>query len=586
MASTPTPYIALGDSLTHGMQSMGVAAISQSCSYPNLIADFLGAAFTQPRVKGWLPGLAPAGQSETWVGSPPNIELVLRRAETLLAVQDKVAPTPSAWSELHGEVAAVAAVLREAIVDYIHAVEDADPAELLVEPARPRYQNLGVSGFTVQDVSTANYARLRAGLKLSFGGRLAKLSRTALDDVAHLLGNATHPSLLHSLTDGLLAVAQHDFGPRISAALVGAVLGRNSLTALDHARAQQPHLVTLWIGNSDALTTMCNAHIWDGNTPLYTPADVFHDRYAQLLDAILAFDSQPSVFVATLPSPTASPNLVRDRLGHWKSMLPSAAFLVDAQLMELETLVGQYNAAILQLARERAGRVWVVDIHALQERMQRGTRDDVQTTRRVVLHAVRAGYLDRDAAHDVLGAARAGNLATIRQSQEIANRLDARSFTAVTPLAPEQSGAYLTHRELSTAPAGPNLDAFALRLASGQLYRITGEYLSADDTGNVVQGGAVSLDAIHLTNTGYAYVAREFLRAIYAANAEARGAILRGLPGAKKTVDQFDATLTRVASEDSLLNGLPRLLPAALDAAGAAADLLGELHYTDPYLTR
>ncbi len=101
-----------------------------------------------------------------------------------------------------------------------------------------------------------------------------------------------------------------------------------------------------------------------------------------------------------------------------------------------------------------------------------------------------------------------------------------------------------------------------------------------------MQGGVVGLDAIHLTNTGYAYVAREFLRVMFEADHETNGAVLRGLPGQGKAVADFDADLLRVAQQDSLLNSIPRLLPAALDAAGAVADLLGELHYSDPYLNR
>lgn len=584
----PAPYVALGDSLTHGMQSMGIAAVSQVRSYPKQIADFLGAPFQQPVLKGYVPGKGPQGHPDAHVGNPPNLELVLRRAEALLSADSHATlPCPTAWKQLHDEVDAIAAVLREALTDYVSAVEDAQPDDLLAEPAPPAYQNLGVAGFTVQDVSTATYAQRRAGLKLSFRGQVMRLAREALDGAAKVLtGDSSHPSLLHALTSGLLASGQHDFGARMSADLVGNVLGRGALTALDLARAQQPRIVTLWIGNNDVLTTMCNCHIWDGDTPLYTPPNIFRDRLALLLDAVLNFQSHPHVFLATLPSPTASPNLVRNRLGHWKSMLPSAAFLLDAQLLELESVIAEYNAAIRQLARQREGRVWLVDVHSLQERMQRATRDDLKAARLVVEHAVRAGYLDTEAANDVLGAVRAGNLATIRHTHEVAQRLANRPFTEAAQLAPEQAGAYLTHRELSSAPTDPSIDAFTVRLANGRPYRLTGEYLSADDSGAIAQGGAVSLDAVHLTNTGYAYVAREFLRAIYAADTNTRGAVLQGLPGQRRDVKDFDAALQQVARDDSLLNGVPRLLPAVLDAAGAAADLLGELHFSDPYLTR
>jgi hypothetical protein len=585
------PYLALGDSLTQGMQSMGLAWISQAYSYPKQIADFLGARpFNQPVLKGWLPEHAPPGVEHTWVGNPPNLELVLRRAEALLSAQPQgTVPDPNVWQQLHDEVEAIAAVLREAIADYVHTVEDAEPEQLLVEPPPSAgYQNLGVAGFSVLDVSTMSYARVAHGMRVSFRGQLARLARHALEGATEAVQHVTHgqPGLLHALSLALVTASGHDFGPRMQAERVRYVLGTGTSTALDAARAQQPQLVTLWIGSNDVITTMCDARIWDGDTPLYTLPDVFRKRLAALLDEILNFESHPYVFLATLPSPTASPNLVRDRLGHWKSMLPSAAFLLDAQLLELETVVQQYNAIIAELAANRAGRVWLVDMHAMQERLQRATRRESEVLHRVVTHAVRAGSLSPQGAHAALAAARAGNLETIRHALEIDARLAGRSFTELVRLSPQESGAYLASDALSALPDRTNVDTFTVRLATGKTYRLTGDYLAADDKGAILQGGAVSLDAIHLTNTAYAFAAREFLKVIYAADAETRGSVLRGLVGQQKGVAQFDAELLRVARDDSLLNSVPRLLPAALDAAGAAADLLGELHYSDPYLTR
>jgi hypothetical protein len=77
------PYVALGDSLTAGAQSLGVAAISQRYSYPCLIAGLLGIKpFGQPLLKGDLETYQ-AG----YIGNPPNLELVLRRAESRLSQQ-------------------------------------------------------------------------------------------------------------------------------------------------------------------------------------------------------------------------------------------------------------------------------------------------------------------------------------------------------------------------------------------------------------------------------------------------------------------------------------------------------------------
>lgn len=584
------PYVALGDSLTHGVQSMGLCWLSQAYSYPKQIADFIGAEpFHQPVLKGWLPGNAPPGQQDNWVGNPPNLELVLRRAEALLGVQPGTPVNSSVWRQLHDEVETIAAALREAITDYVRVVEDTDPADLLVEPVPEQgYQNLGVFGFSVLDVSTVNYASLRRDMRISFRGQLAKIARQAIESASDTVRGITqgHPSLLQSLTLALLAIGEHDFGARMQAQRTGYVLGAGATTALEAARAQNPQIVTLWIGNNDVLNTMCGAHIWDGDTPLYTLPDVFRKRLAWLMDEILSFDSRPALFAATLPSPTSSPNLVRDRMGHWKSLLPSAAFLLDGQLLELETIVGQYNDILAELVHNRAGRAWLVDVHGLQERMQRATRRDAEATRRVVTHAVRAGHINAQAGHAAWAAARAGNLDTLRHILEVDARLSSLPFTELADLPPQQSGAYLAHDALTAAPERTNVDAFVVRLASGKTYRLTGEYLSAGDLGEIAQGGSVSLDAIHLTNTGYAYIAREFLATLYRADAETRGAVLRGLRGQQRSPAQFDAQLLKVARDDSLLNSVPRLLPAVLDASGAVADLLGELHFSDPYLTR
>ena len=155
MADVRVPYVALGDSLTQGMQSMGLAGISQAYSYPRQIAEFIGSTpFNQPVLKGWLPGQIPFGEKDGWVGNPPNLELVLRRAEALLAAQPNAkTPSSSNWLQLHDQVESVAAVLREGITDYVHTVDDSDSMTLLAEPRTAEgYQNLGIYGYKVLDV--------------------------------------------------------------------------------------------------------------------------------------------------------------------------------------------------------------------------------------------------------------------------------------------------------------------------------------------------------------------------------------------------------------------------------------------------
>jgi hypothetical protein len=589
------PYVALGDSLTHGMQSLGVAAISQDYSYPRQIARFLGiddADFQQPTLKGWLPGKAPPGQTDGWVGHPPNLELVLRRAEDLLNRQPNgYVPDPTLWQEVGTEVGSVVAVLREALTDYARTIENVHPEDLLAEP-RPEhgYQNLGIFDFYVADLSSKSFQSFAAP-HISFRNAphqwLDRLVEHFAPSILSLAPHA-HPSVFQALVGALWIAVERDFASRLRADSVGYVLGRDSTTMLQAAEAQQPKIVTLWIGNNDLLKPMTDARLWKDGQPLFTKPDDFCAQMDELITAILAIPSKPYLFVATLPSATASPNLVRSRLGHWKSMFPSAIYLLDSQLFELEAYIGEYNRYIKGLDSQPRyhGRVWHVDVHALQERMLRGTRDDLRTAQRMITHAVRAGLIDRPQAQAALAAARSGNLKTIRHAHDVAGRLGKRSFASVEPVLPKEGGLLFANSQYNAANENENLDAFVVKLKSGQYYRLTGDFLAAGDDGTISQGGAVGLDAIHLTNIGYAYVAREFINAIYAANRSSDGAVLGGLPHAPADPVQFDDVIRSVAQADSLLNAVPRLLPAVMDAAGAMADMLGEIHFSDPYLTR
>ena len=150
MASADSvPYIALGDSATQGMQSLGVSWLSQHRSYPKLIADFLGAEpFTQPVLKGWIPGQTPmptdVTDNSTWFGSPPNAELLLRQALSRMSTRQRQAlqypfttKSPSHWSELHAEYIAISGVIREVVGDYVRAVQTLHPDDFVYEsPAR------------------------------------------------------------------------------------------------------------------------------------------------------------------------------------------------------------------------------------------------------------------------------------------------------------------------------------------------------------------------------------------------------------------------------------------------------------------
>jgi hypothetical protein len=136
----------------------------------------------------------------------------------------------------------------------------------------------------------------------------------------------------------------------------------------------------------------------------------------------------------------------------------------------------------------------------------------------------------------------------------------------------------------TTSPAtssdeGANVEDFRIELASNHVYRLTGEYLAsgaehadaehadAEHADEVVQGGMVGLDGIHLTNTAYAYVARLFLQRMRDAHAELHDVLewdlpdgsRYSLPGVHKDDSELDKMVLKVAREDSLLNHVPVL---------------------------
>src|SRR5262249_1237944 len=139
----------------------------------------------------------------------------------------------------------------------------------------------------------------------------------------------------------------------------------------------------------------------------------------------------------------------------------------------------------------------------------------------------------------------------------------------------------------------PDVDAFTVRLKPKALigtpnperiYRITGEFLADGDDHVIAQGGAVGLDSLHLTNTGYAYIAPEFMKVIQAAD-QTNPDILKGLHGAAKTPDMFDQTLLDIAMNDTLLNDVPPYLTEVMDLLSAVGNAMGEMHYWNPSLS-
>jgi hypothetical protein len=627
-AASPVPYVALGDSLTHGAQSLGVAAISQRCSYPQLIADFLGIQpFAQPLLKGDM---------QTYqvghVGNPPNLELVLRRAERRLPKDVLVALRAQRSITFSEQLDSAWAAVREDVHDFIQAVEARAPDVFLVEQPdvhRP-FQNLGVISYTILDVMQTAYQK-----------RVAPASWWTLRPLWHLIERAagqitaTWTKERHAHRNPLVALLGEpgallgelagalmgQIGAQIQAEKTGYVLGREGKTALQLTRLQQPHLVTLFIGNTEGpikaalqgcLTDEHHEYVWASVESVRT-------NLKTLIDAILEFDSHPYVFIATLPSPSATPSLVRNRLGHWKPLFPPTAnYLTDSDLQMLESVGSQYNDVIRDLASSDSGpykRLRLVDVHALHERMLRGTRRDIEAARRAIAHGMRVGGIDNQEAQTILNAVRTGHrgvldrlgyrgrgmllhTSTTRDGSETERDRESNAETEENheqqlEIERDDQRTYIKKvAELAASSAAhdgqrPTVDDFCIRLKSERVYQLTGEYLATDaeHAGEVVQGGLVGLDGLHLTNTGYAYVARLFLQEMRDAHAEL-GDVLEwvephgtrySLPGARKNDAALDEMVLQVASEDSLLNEVPVLLPAVMNLIDAMGELLGSV---------
>ncbi len=78
---------------------------------------------------------------------------------------------------------------------------------------------------------------------------------------------------------------------------------RNYGTALSQALQLRPGLVTLWIGNSDALSAVIQGRAIDSVT--LTPASVFAERYAAVLQVLV--DSGATVLAGNIPDVTTFP---------------------------------------------------------------------------------------------------------------------------------------------------------------------------------------------------------------------------------------------------------------------------------------
>lgn len=210
-----TRYVALGDSLTAGYVSGGLVQYYQEQSYPALVAQQAGAStFAQPTVSE--PGIAP----------------LLELLALLPAPQIQPKPGPAG-----------------------------QPTNVTYPTA---YNNLGIPGSTVVDLSTAT------------------------GDIFNLLAGNTD-NVMHDL---ILRSPVVPDGSGIPA------------TALVQAIGLNPTFVTLWIGNNDILGAAVAGTPIDGVT--MTPVAVFEQFFTQAVGALATMTTADMVII-NLPSATSIP---------------------------------------------------------------------------------------------------------------------------------------------------------------------------------------------------------------------------------------------------------------------------------------
>jgi len=227
-AAVLSNYVAIGNSLTAGFMDGGLVMNGQVNSFPQLLARQLGLHDFQQPLIAW-PGV---GSSDT--DDPTQVAGVMYFNGTGIVVAG-----PTAIADVPG---------------------------LLLASAWPvPYNNMGVPGATLLDISTATD-----------------------HTTSQSPGNSYFDLILRNPTFG-------------------------NTTELDQATALGPTLVTLWAGNNDVLGGALSGQPETGVN--LTPADAFAAMYNGLLDSVTQKINQrtgydPVIVVANIPSITTIPYFV------------------------------------------------------------------------------------------------------------------------------------------------------------------------------------------------------------------------------------------------------------------------------------
>jgi lysophospholipase L1-like esterase len=225
-APSTTPYrpklVAVGDSLTAGMQDANLIGERQEVSYPALIARQAGLEFRQPLLNK--------------EGAPPR--LFLSPGTSLAQTAWRYAQVMAAAAPVYASLALGWAPPEFTLLPLMHA------GGMGHAPGEKPWQNLAVPGFELREVSDVkNIKSLMKGMtnKAEGSGELI----------------ATGPYVKQILQDG------------------GS--GRRGASQIDKAVEQDPDLVIYWAGNNDALASAITGHVDDRSlTPLNDQKWTYH----------------------------------------------------------------------------------------------------------------------------------------------------------------------------------------------------------------------------------------------------------------------------------------------------------------------
>ena len=445
--------VVLGDSLSHGFQSLAV--YNTRLSYPALVAARLGLGPDQVRVPGYRPA---AG--EDFMGPPLNLEYLARHA----GEPDCSARSP--LEQLEAGVKAFGLLVRlHAHWDSPDRIRELGLDHLAPDP--PVMHNLGVAVFDVRDL-LGHTADLD----------LARLNRWA--EFTDLGPIATNGRSLMSLPVTATARRQGVYlEPVRAAAALAAEGGIETLIVFIGANNALGTVISMDVRESDAGYDSMDQK---GRYNLWRP-DHFAAEYGHLVDAVRGIGARHVLF-ATVPHVTAAPlahgigGRVEGRPEFFNfytyPWIPEGRFrpaldphLTGAQAMHIDEYVDAYNLTI-RAAVERgraAGLSWhLVDVCALMDSL-----------------AYRRYWEPGDD--------------RLPEARRRAGLPDADDYAAVLPPALRE----LTRRgRLGATPGDPVLPP------DSRFFR--------SDAAGRSEGGLVSLDGIHPTTIGYGILAEAFLR--------------------------------------------------------------------------